>query len=316
MSATTSHKSRNLSNHQLNNNWKPTTVLISGSGMQVCLNLGCLKALEEQELTEVKVWVGTSTCAIVALLLSCDYTITEIIDLIIPHCNRGKLTDLGTVTQVLIGQGLILISEVREWLEKAVLDRCGSVPSLKGLYLQNGKSFCVTTLTREGVEVLSWQTHPRLSCVEACLRAISVPYVFTHTDSVGGADAFLALPSPVEYFDDEHTHILNLMVDPYSSEPHVVNTGQLVMSLSDPTSSALQTLNSLIRARQSDCVDRTSEAVRHVMLSSYTPDPIGYSADAGRLLADGFMDGWHYLATGYLEPEISVPRQFSYSSHS
>jgi hypothetical protein len=225
-------------------------------------------------------------------------------------------------------------------LEEIVLDRCGSCPSLEGLYLQTGKTFASPAINCEGgwcgsVEISTWQTSPHLSCVDACLRAINVPYVcdsgITHVDSL------LSLPSPVEYFDNGETRVLNVMIQNASAiggpldKQNPERTGGFapgsLLSLIQETGSslppqlgalrpAIQTINSLILSRQFDCIDRTSEAVRHIMIPCYAPDPTAYTADPPRLLADGFSTGWRYHSRGYIDPHIAVPSMFDYPEES
>ena len=283
------------------------------------MELGCLTALNSNiNLTQVQVWIGTSTSAILALLFTCGYSVQEVLDRVLPAIQEKKLTDLGTMTQVLLGDGFISSTVVKTWLVEQVLSRCGSVPTLKGLYLQTGKTFGCTTLSTIGLQLMTWQTDPQLSCVEACMRAINIPYL-AHPQ-LAYTDALLALPSPVEYFDDGVTPVLNIMS---SSDAQVMMTfNNNVVFLQEESNSltiALQSLISLIKSRQADCIDRTTTAVRHLLLTSnlgpmrdLIPRTNPDYSDVGSLLASGFCIGWKNCTEGYQEPELAGPVAFKY----
>ena len=103
---------------------------------------------------------------------------------------------------ILEHRGLISNEPVRKRLTELVVDKFGSLPNLYQLYMQTGKA--LTTVTLNATDKISVYmnpfTHGDVSCVDAVLYSMNIPFLFYQLIYQGKiyVDGAFANPYPVD----------------------------------------------------------------------------------------------------------------------
>ena len=276
--------------------WKPEVLVLGPAGMKGFLELGTLYAVEENHLlTEVTTFVGVSVGAIISLMMTCGYKITEIIA---ESADTNIFDDLTSVSlkDTRDKLGLVSSAPIRRKLVKSVMAKFGYVPTLEELYHATGlKLVCVTAnLDKETAEYMSYETEPLLPVVDAVMYSMNIPIIFYKLKYKGCVyvDGALANPYPMDIFDDGSTNILGIYVESTSKTE------------CEPThSSTTMYFHKIIHFSMTQLRDRIiencSEKCKHICLPTDIIDPTGLSLDA-HLKADMIVKGYG-IAQEFLE---------------
>jgi len=156
------------------------TLVLSGGGVKGLLTLGALQcAYDNFLLQDIKLYIGTSSGAIICFLFAIGYTPIEIIVYLCTHQLMEKLQHFNVVA-MLNGGGASSYTNIQEQLEKMTISKIGFLPTLNDLKTRFNKTLtCITYNETEGVEeYLSPDTHPNLPCITALRMSSNLPLIF------------------------------------------------------------------------------------------------------------------------------------------
>lgn len=245
-----------------NDSWYPRVVVIGPGGVKGLKVLGFLSPIEDSGLLDyVDTYCGVSIGAVISLLIICGYKIREIVG---EAVKLDLFKEIGTFNfqSIMENRGFISNEPIRRVLSQLVINKFGSIPTLYGLYMRTGKSYVAVTLNAtDGVCVMlnPFET-PDISCVDATLFSMNIPFIFYQLFHRGKTyvDGALCNPYPIDYFDDGKTNILGIyMKTIHIKEPTPSQTpGVIVRRLEEPSNSLpvssyfLKIIHSLIEHRR------------------------------------------------------------------
>lgn len=283
----------------------PRVLVVGPGGIKGFKILGFLTALEDKRILDhVDTFCGVSVGAIICLLIVAGYTtrdiLTEAIDLDI--FKDVHLFDFSTMVS---NKGLMSNESIRSRLIQLLTNKFGNVPSLYGLYMRTGRSLALVTLntTDHKSVVMTPFNNPDISCVDAVMLSINIPFIFYELIYLGKVyvDGALANPYPVDYFDDNKTRILGIYVKTLHDNTGNISDDNILVYCS-------KIVHSLIEQRRNHIISQASSHCRHVCLLNDPVNIIGYSItlkDKAQMLVEGFLQGRDYLNQPYLEPVVN-----------
>ena len=156
------------------------TLVLSSGSVQGFMVLGALQYLFDNErLTGVTTFVGTSVGAIIAYLVCIGYTPSEI--LVSLHITDwlDKIKDFD-VSNILKDRGLVSYAYIQEIVEKLTLEKIDRFLTLKQLFDEHKKTLVVSTYnaTKSKMEYLSYRNYPDLPCITALRMSSNIPIFF------------------------------------------------------------------------------------------------------------------------------------------
>ena len=311
--------------------WYPRVLVIGPGGVKGLKVLGFLSPIEDSGLLDyVDTYCGVSIGAIIALLIIAGYQIREIVG---EAATLDIFKEIGVLNfqSSLDNRGLMSNEPIRKRLSQLIINKFGNIPTLHGLYMRTGKSYVAVTLnaTDEECVMMGPFTHPNVSCVDATMFSMNIPFVFYQLVYHGKTyvDGALANPYPVDFFDDGNTNILGIYmktIHPKNIQPtassrpgtiiqHIENT---VAPLSIGAYS-LKIVHSLMDQRRNNIIQHSSSRCRHICLETKTTDTMGSNVnieERAHMLVEGFNDGKKFLSQlitdTYIGPKI--PAKLSY----
>jgi len=172
-------ENENKDNHELDNTYYDTLVLSGGSNKTI-LTLGALQcAVDNYILEHIKIYVGTSSGAIISYMLCIGYTPIE---LLVYLCTNQIFEALQNYSLVNLanGKGACSFNPLQEHLEKITIEKIGYLPTLNDIKEKYDKTLvCVTyNYTEQITEYLSWENYPHLPCITALKMSANLPLVF------------------------------------------------------------------------------------------------------------------------------------------
>lgn len=311
--------------------WYPRVLIIGPGGMKGMKALGFLSPVEDSKLLEyVDTYVGVSVGSLITLLMICGYHIREIVGEAVKLDIFKEPTsfDFGSAIE---HRGFISNEPVRKRLTQLIINKFGNVPTLYGLYMMTGKSFSAITLnaTDEECVMLNPFDNPDISCVDATMFSMNVPFIFYQLVFRGKTyvDGALANPYPIEYFDDGKTNILGIYMKAAHINKNVAqNSGVIVERVEENTtplsmeSYPLKIINALLDHRYYNIIQGASDKCKHVCLEVKMDDLLGYntttSASKAALLVEGFNQGKSFISqimnNNYQSPKIPPKINYKY----
>lgn len=303
--------------------WYPRVLLIGPGGAKGLKTLGFLSPIEDFRLLEyVDTYVGVSVGALITLLMICGYHIREIVGEAVKLDIFKEPTSFD-FNSIVERRGFISNEPVRKRLTQLIINKFGNIPTLHGLYMMTGKAFNAITLnaTDEECVMLNPFNNPDISCIDATMFSMNVPFIFYQLVFRGKTyvDGALANPYPIEYFDDGKTNILGIYMkaahniqiknSPQNSNTIIErveeNNGPLPGSGSLPGSLpianySLKIINALLDHRYYSIVQSSSDKCKHICLEVKIDDILGYNntttANKAALLIEGFNEGKTFIA--------------------
>lgn len=287
--------------------WRPKALVIGPGGIKGLKVLGFLVPLEDSgTFSEVTTFCGVSVGSLISLLIICGYTVREIINeaVLLDIFNDIESFDVGSVIE---NSGLISSEPIKKHLTNLVINKFGIVPSLQGLHSMTGKSLVTTTLnvTDEEPIMMNFFDHPEMSCVDAVMYSINIPFVFyqlSYNNKIC-VDGGLANPYPIDYLDDGNTEILGIYMRTVNSKP-----------ISSTMSYYHKIVNSLMEQRRVDIIRNSSDKCVHVRLEVGVS---GVSAtfrmtiqEKANILVEGWNQGREFLDGKYI---FSIPKKQKYN---
>ncbi len=292
--------------------WYPRVVVIGPGGVKGLKVLGFLSPIENSGLLEyVDTYCGVSIGAMISLLIICGYKIGEIVG---EAVKLDLFKEMGSFNfqSIMENKGFISNEPIRRVLSQLVINKFGSIPTLYGLYMRTGKSYIPVTLNAtDGVGVmLNPFENPDISCVDATLFSMNIPFIFYQLIHKGKiyADGALYNPYPIDYFDDGKTNILGIYMKNIhtNKENSPTTTPATIIRKVDASTDSLpissyflKIIHSLIEHRRNHIIQKASNKCINVCLETKNIDTIGYTLttdDKAFMLVEGFNEGKTFLS--------------------
>lgn len=298
--------------------WLPRTLVIGPGGTKGYLSLGFLCPLEDKKFLEkVDTFAGVSVGAIISLLLVVGYKIREIIG-ISEKIELFKDASNFSFSYIMENQGLISNQPIRQILIKYVTEKLGNVPTLHELYLKKGKSLITVSLntTDQKEEIMTPFSHGNISCIDAVMYSMNIPFVFyklmcNHKTYVDGA---LANPYPVDFFDNGEVNILGVFMCNAEKDDK-----KIIKKIVDKPVSFIEyagkILTSLLLQRRNNVVERCSKRCRHILLSYKNDDPISVACgnkEKVEMLVEGYNKAREFLDCDEEDFPIFTEKKYQY----
>lgn len=294
------------------NRWIPRVLVIGPGGFKGMKALGFLSPIEDVGLLEyIDTYCGVSVGAIISLLIVAGYEIREIVG---EAATLDLFKDMEnlTIKSIMDNRGIISNEPVRKKLTQLLLNKFGIIPTLHGLYLQTGKAYIAVTLnaTDDECEMMGPFTHPNVSCLDATMFSMNIPFVFYQLKYHGKTyvDGALGNPYPVDYFDDGNTNILGIYMKTIyinGGPSQRTNPGIILKKIEDSRDNSLpvgtyfyKIVNSLMNQRRNHIIQQSTLKCKHVCLETENLDIIGYSMnkeEKAQMLVEGFNEGKKFI---------------------
>lgn len=251
--------------------WKPEIIILGPGGMKGYCELGALLYLEKVKwLDNVHTYVGVSVGSVIALLLTSGYSSVEIVE---QSLNINFFHDFMSmdINQIREKSGLISNQQIKERLDERMKNKFGIVPNLKELYQFTGIKLVTVTLNidKGEVEYINYLTDPDLSCVEAVMLSMNIPFIFykIRYKDCTYVDGALGNPYPMDVYDDGNTNILGIYVD------------EGKMNTEGFTEYVHHIIHSMTTRLKQVSTKNLSEKCKHLNIVSPTFDVINITAD-------------------------------------
>jgi len=156
------------------------TLVLPGGGVKGFLILGAIQALSDNNLlSKVHTYVGTSIGSILCYLIAIGYTPIEIMVSIYTHKWLEKIQYFNLVA-LINGNGATTFIALHEALEKLTINKIGKLLTLGKLKEEFGKTLLCTTynMTTCNTEYLGPDNYPDLPCITALRMSANIPLVF------------------------------------------------------------------------------------------------------------------------------------------
>lgn len=163
------------------------TLVLSGGGTKGIIMLGSLQyALDNNYLSNIKNYIGTSVGSIICYLLAIGYTPIECIIFLCTHKLIEKMQHFNLVAMI-NGDGATNYNHIQESLEKMTIEKIGRYLNLKELYEKFDKKLVCTTYnqTDKKTEYISVDTYPEMPCLVAIRLSSNVPFLFNKFKYMG-----------------------------------------------------------------------------------------------------------------------------------
>jgi len=156
------------------------TLVISGGALKGFAILGCLQCLVDQnKLSGVHKYIGTSIGAIIGYLLCIGYTPIEIMVYLAKSNLMERLAKFD-VLQAMHNHGAVSFSIINEVLEKMTIEKIGRLITLGELRDRFGKTLicCTFNLSSQEQEFKTSDDHPEMPCLVALRMSSNLPVLF------------------------------------------------------------------------------------------------------------------------------------------
>lgn len=191
-----------------------------GCGIFGMVYVGAIKYLEEQDLiSNVNFFSGTSSGAIITTMLALGYTSSEIYD-VLEKTDWNKLYDYNIgCFNFLSGFGLYKGDKLHKLYKQIIKNKTNSeFTTFKELYLKTGKKLyiCAVNANKQRSEYFSVDTHPFMEIHLALRLSTSFPFIFKSLKFRGDyyVDGGVIDNYPIEIFNDTSTALgFNLVTD-------------------------------------------------------------------------------------------------------
>lgn len=194
-------------------------VVISGGGLKGILALGLLHKYQEQGLYDyehTKEYAGTSIGAVISILLAIGYKPMELFYELYTLDNLLVIPKTDSFISAITDNGLISIRAFSTVVERLILKKLKSVPTLLELYKLTGKKVSTVTynLSKELEICHNYITHPDLSCIPEIEMSSNIPGVFKQYTYDGDlyVDGCFSNNIPFEYVNDKTSKILAIVL--------------------------------------------------------------------------------------------------------
>lgn len=192
----------------------PQVLVLGPGGTRGFYQLGYLHVLDKNNiLKEVDTYIGVSVGAIIALLLACGYTPSEIVNIAIIS-DMLSLGCLSNLSDTWNNRGLLSTENIEKTLKKYVTEKLLHIPTYYGLFSITGKTLANVTVTDTRVKYFDPISTPNVSCIEGVMASLTIPFIFHERIFEGQSyiDGVFGNCYPVDQYDDTQTSILGISI--------------------------------------------------------------------------------------------------------
>jgi predicted acylesterase/phospholipase RssA len=163
------------------------TLVLSGGSVNGITTLGALQYMwDHNKLKNIKKYYGTSVGSIISYLLIIGYEPVEILLNIISE----KLIDYFrkiNVIDIVKGNGGFSWQPIDDFLLELTLTKCEQPMSFEDIYKRYNVNLtcCTYNLSKQKIEILSYETHPTLLCTAAIRMSCNIPLLFPRYKYLG-----------------------------------------------------------------------------------------------------------------------------------
>jgi predicted acylesterase/phospholipase RssA len=157
-------------------------LVISGGATKGMISLGVMSK-HWDELKGVKTLVGTSVGAVICTLFSMGLSVEEIYD--IGSRSRPNMPTgfqwVGKLVGLFTNLGLLSYNGYLDRTREKIMEKYGFIPTMKQLYDITGKDLliCVSAILRRTRIIISHNTYPDLSVIDALDMSTRLPIIFS-----------------------------------------------------------------------------------------------------------------------------------------
>ena len=163
------------------------TLVLSGGSVNGITTLGALQYMWDQhKLKNIKNYYGTSIGSAISYLLIIGYEPTEILlsmisEKLIDYFKKINVIDIAN------GNGGFSWGPIDEFLLELTLTKCEQPMSFEDIYKRYNVNLvcCTYNLSKQKVEILSYETHPTLLCTAAIRMSCNIPLLFPRYKYLG-----------------------------------------------------------------------------------------------------------------------------------
>jgi hypothetical protein len=262
--------------------------------------VGFLYYLYENELmNSVHVLCGVSFGSVICLLLVCGYTPLEIISIMVFENLCGDINTIS-FSEIMKNNTFITNVGIKNSLSKLILKKLGNIPSLYNLYLQTGKSFCITSMniTEKKSLIMSPFTYPNILCIDAVLYSMNIPFLFyelSHKNEIL-IDGMFGDSYPLEFFDDKNHDILGIYTKQIIKPENSFFSETVILKL--VYEYFFNFYEIIIDQKRTKSINTCSELCKNIGLihdQSYKPDNEFSIIEKGKFISDGYMEGIEFV---------------------
>ena len=262
--------------------WYPRVIVIGHGGIKAFKILGFLCPVEDFGLLQyIDTYCGVSIGAVISLLIVCGYEVRDII---------GFGTKLDIFRELINFDSKTFASNepLRKLLINLVVNKFGNVPTLYSLYMMTGKALITTTLNiTDEISVMQGPfTHPDISCVDAVMFSMNIPFHFYQLTYQGKTyvDGTLANSYPTDYFDDNNTNILGIYTKVRTTQDNTL------------TNYYVKIINCMTDRHRNNVVSQSSDKCKHISLEAVLSQEESIVTKA-EMLVEGYKIGNTFLSS-------------------
>jgi predicted acylesterase/phospholipase RssA len=163
------------------------TLVLSGNSTNAIVTLGALQYLTDNgHIKHIKNYIGTSSGAILSLLLIIGYQPIEILTYLCIEKVYKKMVQFNISNMLLMGKPLMSFEPIKSSLEQLVVEKLGFMPTMKSVELlgcgggdpKKRLVFTTYNLTDDCREYITSETHPDLPVIHGIRMSSNFPLVF------------------------------------------------------------------------------------------------------------------------------------------
>ena len=159
------------------------TLVLSGNSTNAIVTLGALQYLTDHgHIKSIKNYIGTSSGAILSLLLLIGYQPIEILTYLCIEKVYKNMVQFNISNMLLMGKPLMSFEPIKSSLEQLIVEKIGYMPTMRSVEKLGGgdKKLVFTTynLTDDRREYISSETYPDLLVIHGIRMSSNFPLVF------------------------------------------------------------------------------------------------------------------------------------------
>lgn len=161
------------------------TLVLSGNSTNAIVTLGALQYLTDHgHIKDIRNYIGTSSGAILSLLLLIGYQPIEILTYLCIEKVYKKMVQFNISNMLLMGKPLMSFEPIKSSLEQLIVEKIGYMPTMRTVEKLGGKDsdkklvFTTYNLTDDRREYISSETYPDLPVIHGIRMSSNFPLVF------------------------------------------------------------------------------------------------------------------------------------------
>ena len=198
------------------------TLVLSGNSTNAIVTLGALQYLiDHGHIKDIKNYIGTSSGAILSLLLLIGYQPIEILTHLCIEKVYKNMVQFNISNMLLMGKPLMSFEPIKSSLEQLIVEKIGYMPTMRTVEKLGGKDsdkklvFTTYNLTDDRREYISSETYPDLPVIHGIRMSSNFPLVFEPYmyDEKAYLDGGLVDNFPIEYGERVGGRCLGVMTN-------------------------------------------------------------------------------------------------------